>query len=545
MKRQSSRQSRQMSMSRPDVTVEATMLFFEALQHPLEASVWQGDMLSVVSGSVDPIAFNDSEEFRDAYWGVESWSKYPFDIHSINREDEAMKSFFLAEDRCRVANGNLTDWMARPRPSWMRSAVRKARSLLRDTLSGIHPGEVILASGWGPGSTTALPRKRASPQNKWVNASHITSAALPWYEALIRVGPSPVSHGPGYGRLSAVQEVDFNLVTNVPKNAKTDRTIAVEPCWNSFFQHGLGTCIRRRLQRRGLLRPDAQYQQQRFAQTGSQNIGSYVTLDLKGASDSVSLALCELLLPDDLNRMLLSLRSPKGLVGNREVTYEKLSSMGNGSTFEVETALFWAVSEAVCGDAHVYGDDIIVPARRAPMLIELLVELGMEINPKKSFIVGHFRESCGGHYFKGMDVTPPYFRKKLNSLPALISAGNKLLRRCGVTGYHDDRFRELYRYLTRSIPRCLYGPDGFGDAVLVSPWDVARPSWHRSFQCWRTLGLQMTDTRSQADPQGALFHHLWAQVPGRVQWEPSHKALAPRFVKIFTDRWDVENGWLA
>ena len=139
---------------------------------------------------------------------------------------------------------------------------------------------------WGPGASTSLSRSRANPQNKWEFGAHCTEGLLPWVHTLSKWS----------GRDFATVPVLGNLVTTVPKNAKTDRIIAIEPDWNSFFQLGLGAAIRSRLQRVGLLLDTAQAENRRLALIGSET-GEYATIDLKAASDTVSLGLCELLLP--------------------------------------------------------------------------------------------------------------------------------------------------------------------------------------------------------------------------------------------------------
>jgi hypothetical protein len=268
-----------------------------------------------------------------------------------------------------------------------------------------------------------------------------------------------------------------NLVTTVPKNAKTNRIIAIEPDWNSFFQLGLGAAIRSRLQRVGLLLDTAQAENRRLALIGSET-GEYATIDLKAASDTVSLGLCDLLLPphpDPLKGIIAQTRSLFGLCGDDVVEYEKVSSMGNGYTFELETALFYALARACTpsGVVRVYGDDVIMPSARAPLFIEVLKDLGMEVNLKKTFYTGDFRQSCGGHYFRGNDVTPPYFREAVCDVPSYIRAYNKLVTAFGRC--------ETTEFIRSKVPRFLWGPANRGDTVLRSAWDehTSTPAGHR------------------------------------------------------------------
>ena len=272
-------------------------------------------------------------------------------------------------------------------------------------------------ANWGPGSSTKLSRRKSQPQIKWVLASHCTESCLPWVKAF----------GKWAGREFSTDTVIGNYVTSVPKNAKTDRIIAIEPDWNCFFQLGLGSAIRRRLQRVGQLLPDAADRNKRLARAGSIS-GAFATVDLKSASDTLSLQLCALLLPSNVLEILGELRSPYGVVGEHLFEYEKVSSMGNGATFELETAMFWALATSCdpSGDAAVFGDDVIITSEAVPLFVEVLTDLGMEVNEKKTHFTGPFRESCGGHFYRGIDVTPPYFKKRVVGLPEYIRAHNKL-----------------------------------------------------------------------------------------------------------------------
>jgi hypothetical protein len=296
--------------------------------------------------------------------------------------------------------------------------------------------------------------------------------------------------------------VSGNLVTTVPKNAKTDRIIAIEPDWNMFFQLGLGGAIRRRLNRVGILLPDAQERNKRLACAGSLT-GKFATLDLKSASDTVSLGLCELLLPPDLLELILSLRTEQGLVGEDVVVYEKVSSMGNGFTFELETAMFWALASSCdpSGDAAVYGDDIIVTTEAVQLLIEVLLDLGLEVNGKKTFYAGPFRESCGGHYFHGIDVTPPYFKEEVCDAPSYIRAHNKLVSFFGRSDTTD--------YLRKKIPKFLWGPKSRGDTVIAAEWDEVCPTWSKRYQSYSMNELVETRKSLESNPSGALLHALW------------------------------------
>lgn len=202
----------------------------------------------------------------------------------------------------------------------------------------------------------------------------------------------------------------------VQKDAGTDRTILIEPDGNMLLQRGVGITFRKCLKRVGI-NLQSQAHNQHLAYIGSYD-NSVATIDLRDASNSLYRLLLCLVLPPAWYELLLDLRSPicKMPDGSWHVL-EMISSMGNGYTFELESLLFYCLTKAVVelakvdGPVSVYGDDIILPTSCAADLYCLFSELGLEVNPDKSYIDGPFRESCGSHFFQGIDVTPFYIKE--------------------------------------------------------------------------------------------------------------------------------------
>lgn len=229
--------------------------------------------------------------------------------------------------------------------------------------------------------------------------------------------------------------VPGNLVLFVPKNAKTLRTIACEPTMNMPLQLGVDGFIRNRLKKFGI-DIDDQTINQRLAREGSLT-NMLSTFDLKGASDTITIAVIEKLLPRDWVVYLHDLRSETGTLPNGEVIrYSKLSSMGNGYTFAIETLIFAAAVFAVGGtlgvDSHVYGDDIILPSHLNDELTKLLNACGFIINTDKSFFEANgVRESCGTDYRLGINIRPVFLKTPLahedNSVFAVYTLHNKML----------------------------------------------------------------------------------------------------------------------
>jgi len=111
---------------------------------------------------------------------------------------------------------------------------------------------------------------------------------------------------------SVFKVVPGNRITTVPKSAETDRTIAIEPAMNLMLQLGVDGYIRSRLKRWDI-DLDSQVKNQNMAYRGSidPTSDSYSTLDLAAASDSISLKVCEMLLPPKMQISVLKSQKPR------------------------------------------------------------------------------------------------------------------------------------------------------------------------------------------------------------------------------------------
>jgi hypothetical protein len=300
-----------------------------------------------------------------------------------------------------------------------------------------------------------------------------------------------------------------NRFTTVPKNGKTDRGICVEPGGNLWSQLAVGDYMKERLKRVGLdcsrsSEPADPIQRLRrrlsgrFQWTGQHTHremayqasldGAWATLDLSNASDTVATKLVELLLPEDWWQLLRSLRSPHTLHGRRWVHLQKFSSMGNGFTFELETAIFAALIVGVSSfdgkrlcpgeDFWVYGDDIIIPTWASNSVSACLEAFGFRVNEKKSFATGLFRESCGGDFYCGFDVRPFFIKDEPSNPLDWVDLHNQLKRR----GLNPTP--GLMIGMVPSKLR-LFGPPSVGgvfhthDSVRWRTWNSYQVTWLR------------------------------------------------------------------
>nr|APG76993.1 hypothetical protein [Beihai levi-like virus 20] len=255
--------------------------------------------------------------------------------------------------------------------------------------------------------------------------------------------------------------------STVPKNNEKDRPINIEPFCNVLIQKRVGDGLRNVLKKRGIYLDNLPALHQGLIADISK-----ATIDLKDASDSISIALCEFLLPKRILNVLHSCRSDMvlGLDGNFHVT-NKISSMGNGFTFELMTLILTAICRVLDPGASVFGDDIILRRTNARTLISLLTRVGFTVNEDKSFWIGPFRESCGANwhhdygYFRSFDFRYP------QNIHDCVVIYNKVVALSREEGF--AQFTKLENCLRRTIPFALRGKWTLYDSIQ---WKEGRVS---------------------------------------------------------------------
>lgn len=410
---------------------------------------------------------DDYKNFQNDYFLTEIFRKF----HDVDKPKssslltKAVEVFIDNERHCDNVNRRL--WDISGANSTGEAAIHAARLKLLRLLGSDIDYNFVELCGFSSGASFDMKlRDGTTAGHKFGHAAPtVTVGCLKYAEAYLSLSPH------WRGNVSEYQIVKGNRITTVPKNNEIDRPIAIEPTLNMFFQKGVGRFLRNKLKIVGIDLND-QSINRRLAREGSIK-GNLATIDLQSASDTVSLAICELLLPPAWYNLLLDLRSPFGILPNGdEIEYSKMSSMGNGFTFELESLIFWALSSTCSSFVSVYGDDIVVPVADSDAVIEVLQYAGFIINHDKTFKLGHFRESCGGHYFNGNEVTPVYHRldgiNRPDSISRLILFANNLRRWIGYT--YQPKFFKLLRWLIAHLPdrwRQPSIPDGVGDGALI------------------------------------------------------------------------------
>jgi len=469
--------------------------FFEDIDTPLSLGLYlrvkAGNWREAIAVSVSPNSYLDHDKYlRDA--SASAFLRKCQGLPTLaDTRLPAIEKWRAGERDCYLTNQRLVRYL----PEFSNSVdtdprisdfLKSVKNILAGWL-GTSPPDV-LSGRFGPGATSSDVGSRTTVAHKMQSVPSITHGAL---------GVLPYWARTSWGRNVSelhgeIEAVKGNRFLTVPKTALVDRCIAAEPSINVFYQLALGRIIRRRLQKATSIDLDRAQDLHRESARVASIDNSLATIDLSNASDTVARNLVKLLLPSQWFSALDSLRSPFTRIDGKTILLEKFSSMGNGYTFELETVIFLAIAAAVVkchGISPLYGvnlscfgDDIIVPVEVYPALVSVLSFLGFTTNPEKSFSESsHFRESCGGDYFRGHPVRPFYCKKIPNEPQDWIVVANgirrvqKLLDPYGI----EPPFRSwmhVLSYLPIAIRSCR-GPSALGDLCVHD--EEERWNWKR------------------------------------------------------------------
>lgn len=475
-----------------------------------------GEWDQLVSLQIDPRLYIDSHSFFKDNLITELNRKNADVPTSFDRKAEAERNFWIAERQCYASNERLSPFLYGGLPPESERGVFEIIQRLRKMIATIlGPVPLDLNGRFGPGSTFEDRGRLTTVPDKMSSHPTICPGAIgylfPWSETAWARACATYNRGPSFVR--------GNRFLTVPKDAKKDRGIAVEPSINVYYQLALGGVIRNRLRRFGIDIQRGEPLHRRLAAEGSR-FETLATIDLSNASDTVSYNLVKLLLPRKWFEALDSLRSPFTLVKGKWVRLEKFSSMGNGFTFELETLLFFAMSfvatessgvEPIPGvNISTFGDDIIVPTAASKNVLAILKYFGFTPNARKTFIEGVFRESCGGDFFNGSAVRAHYLDSFPRRPDEYIKWANGF--RATIEAYYGDShmcpyFARTWHRILDAIPfnvRKLRGPEQLGDIVIhdkPSTWNLRVRNCIREVRVWKPV-----------TPRRVHWHHFRAEV---------------------------------
>lgn len=447
-----------------------------------------GDYTGLLGLSCDPCNYDNPQHFADDYLVTSVLQKNPRLPTGIDKKQVALDKFYQAERLCFETNKRILDFIENQHSAdpWIISVVSKIQHVIQRILSA-YPSRLDLNFAeikmrFGPGATTSL-------SGVVTQGAKYSDRTLDCTQDLVSFRAFAFPHQWKH-RVNELKIVNGSKLTTVPKNAKTDRVICIEPDLNIFVQLGIGALLRDKLLKFGL---DLQTQQRNQYLASVAWEKNLATVDLSSASDTIAAEVVKLLLPPAWVSLLAMPRCDSTYVDGHWVQLEKWSSMGNGYTFELETLIFYATAIAVAGysdDIVAYGDDIIIPAESLPDLRRILDFLGFKVNEEKTFGTGIFHESCGTDWFMGQNVRPFYFRSDHHDFETICylyanNARRWANRRNG--GWScDSRCLPLWLRCFRAVaPKDAHLiPEGYGDVGFISDFDRAKPSIRPAKRGW-------------------------------------------------------------
>lgn len=380
------------------------------------------------------------------------------------------------------------------------SIAENLRPIFRDWLSG------LVIEGWGkhgPGSTAD--HGRLDPLVK-SDIGHDFGYDQLMVDAFRSQSLNIADYYPDHSELIS----DYHRVCKlhvVPKNALKMRTIALERISMQYFQQIIRLPWYEWIDRNNRFIPIFHQEvNRRLAQEGSIS-GYYATVDLSAASDSVDWEFVRIAFSDtELAPWLAAARTTAVEVDGVEYPLNMFATMGSALCFPTECYIFAGLCELatkIVGRRlkySVYGDDIIFPSRHVAVLYDLLERSGFTVNKEKSFSDEFplcFRESCGGEFLKGEEVTPVRIPRRFAALhnkersPGVFSAWVQLANRFFEAGLLTAR-SFLIRRLLNSPPYPVFGEGEHQLHTYVADNHLVKTRWNCNTQYKEALGAAIS-----------------------------------------------------
>jgi len=296
-------------------------------------------------------------------------------------------------------------------------ALENARLLIFRTLKGFDPWDIVPSHG--PGAV-------ATGEKPWQKMNFAR-----YYEQLDKEYPYSDYFFFNYTHLvdnleslEALRNAESTAkVVLVPKDSRGPRLISMEPLELQWIQQGLMRGMVREIESprsiaSGYVNFTDQQKNRDLAGANSED-GEFVTVDMKEASDRVSLWLVRQLFPRQLYNCLKACRSQSTVLpGGHRLSLKKFAPMGSSVCFPVEALTFWALAVGSLtsygqgqhsvdqNPVWVYGDDLVATRGGYDSFRPVFEELHLEFNEDKCCTGRFFRESCGVDSFRLKDVTP-------------------------------------------------------------------------------------------------------------------------------------------
>lgn len=297
-------------------------------------------------------------------------------------------------------------------------------------------------------------------------------------------------------KVNLVDEWKLSQVMFVPKDSRGPRVISKEPMFLLQMQMSFLDWSTEALEKETNFRINFADQSinRDLARQGSVD-GLTTTADLKEASDRIRYLVALAIYGNSpvFNYFLTKVRSTHAVLKTdksvKTLRLTKLSGMGSGLTFPI---LALSIHIAVCtmiskrhalpykevsNLVYVYGDDLIVPTMYYHHVKPALEAIGLLLNASKSFSKGPFRESCGGDFLNGKEVSPIRLKLTSSKLPSTkeVDHFRVVLKRGCTKTVNSYQCASIVRETTKLVVRTINGKRTISSCLVPITVKTLRP----------------------------------------------------------------------
>lgn len=450
-------------------------------QTDFQRALLSGDVAEYRGLAPAPTANSCVDKFKATYQLQSLFKRYRFgnDIYSLDElTQKACSGFKETQIRIQAVDFDALD-------TCTKRTLDYARIYIANVLGKYSDEEHRNLCRFGRRASIGIPSRKACEAARWELPISGSKEQIAWFDSEMSQIDSVQEYwteqmrakSKTSGTTATYQPTSSLTLTLVPKTFKSLRSIMPNTTIGSYMSFGLGEMMRIRLKRKGYDISDLQQRHRVLARCASID-GKSTTADLSSASDSISVRLVNLLFPADWLKVLHQSRiGIVDLPDGSSIESETFGTMGIGYTFPLQTLVFLSLLKAIEATLFnrwnrkaisVYGDDMIYESSLHNSVVNLFEKIGFVLNVEKTFHEGEFRESCGGDYYRGVDVRP--FQPRNGSVivgsktyeAMLYKYVNGLLAR-----WSEHEIGRTLRYLCTEIERvtgrCKLVPNDFPD----------------------------------------------------------------------------------
>lgn len=477
--------------------------------------------------------------FKCEYQLESLFKRYRFQHDKFNSTQLEMitNDSFEATQR-RIASGPIT------RTEIVHRVIQKARSICRDVLGEFDEEEHLSFCRFGRRASVGNPASKSYLDLKLAGPISGSPEHIEWMKHIYLPTDDLLQSVFTEGSSEPLWKVCKVLSkTNVAKSYKALRGIMPNTLIGSFYTYGVGKMIEQRLKDRGLNIRKLQMQHRNWAQRYSKT-RTHVTADLSAASDSFTSDLVNMLLPRKwFNKIRYGRISQYQDRDGSQKYMASFMTMGIGFTFPLQTLLFYSLLKAIQdltetrGRISVYGDDLIYPSSMHAVVESVFPKLRLVLNLDKTYVHDSFRESCGGDYFRGVDVRPfqPQGQHQVLRRAPYLSLLYKIYNGLGLRWMPEEipgTVQMLYREMLRVTNVLHQVPPNYPETSGIRV-DKPKADWHIPWSpvVWggRYQSLMFVHLREESDRRvvNSMTAYYWEKL--RTTYSDSCEGFIPPF----------------